>query len=82
VPAAGGSFARPVEGWNRHEELPWGALLVNVAGSFALGLLHDVGPPVITVLGIGGLGALTTFTRQPPAQAPLDVGRSAELSWP
>jgi CrcB protein len=62
--AAGGSLARAEVGrrWNRHAELPWGTLLVNVVGSFALGLLHDVGPPVITVLGIGGLGAFTTFS--------------------
>jgi fluoride ion exporter CrcB/FEX len=37
-------------------------LLVNVVGSFLLGLLHDVHPPVSTVLAVGGLGAFTTFS--------------------
>ena len=33
-----------------------------MVGSFLLGLLHDVHPPVSTVLAVGGLGALTTFS--------------------
>ena len=40
--------------WNRHEGLAWGTMIVNVLGSFALGLLHDVGPPTITVVGSRG----------------------------
>lgn len=42
--------------------LPWPTLLVNVAGSFALGLLAGVAPTLATVVGVGGLGALTTFS--------------------
>lgn len=62
--AGAGALARAEAGrrWNRHEGLSWGTLVVNVIGSFALGLLHDVGPPAMTVLGVGGLGAFTTFS--------------------
>jgi CrcB protein len=40
----------------------WGTVVVNVVGAFGLGLVHDVGPPVLTVAGVAGLGALTTFS--------------------
>ncbi|HAZ35724.1 MAG: CrcB family protein [Acidimicrobiales bacterium] len=39
-----------------------GTLLVNVAGSLLLGLLTGAGAPVPLVVGVGGLGALTTFS--------------------
>jgi CrcB protein len=62
--AAGGALARAEAGrrWNRHEGLSVGTLVVNVTGSFLLGLLSDVTPPTLTVLGVGGLGAFTTFS--------------------
>lgn len=41
---------------------PWGTLGVNVLGSFALGLLVGSGNPVMTAVGIGGLGSLTTLS--------------------
>ena len=47
---------------------PFGTLLINVSGSFALGLLvglaehNGVRPAVVTVLGTGLLGAYTTFS--------------------
>ena len=47
---------------------PWGTLLINVSGSFALGLLvglaerHGIRAGVVTVLGTGLLGAYTTFS--------------------
>lgn len=47
---------------------PFGTLLINVSGSFALGLLvglaahHGVRAGVVTVLGTGLLGAYTTFS--------------------
>ena len=41
---------------------PWGTLGVNVIGSFALGLLVGSGNPVMTAVGIGGLGSLTTLS--------------------
>ena len=65
VVAAGvGALARAEAGrrWNRHEGLAVGTLLVNVTGSFLLGLLWDTAPPTATVLGVAGLGAFTTFS--------------------
>ena len=47
---------------------PFGILLINVGGSFALGLLvglaerHGVRAGLVTVLGTGLLGAFTTFS--------------------
>jgi CrcB protein len=62
--AACGTLARAEAGrrWNRHDGFPLGTLIVNVTGAFLLGLLSDVTPPTITVLGLGGLGAYTTFS--------------------
>jgi CrcB protein len=48
--------------------LPYGTLLVNLAGSFLLGLLtglvlhHNLGPFVKAVVGTGFCGGLTTFS--------------------
>ena len=45
---------------------PWGVLVVNVTGSFALGVLTGLGavvaPQVALVLGVGLLGGYTTFS--------------------
>jgi CrcB protein len=43
---------------------PWGTLLVNVSGSLGLGLLVGWAPDpvVVTVVGVGGFGAYTTFS--------------------
>jgi CrcB protein len=41
---------------------PWGTMAVNVSGAFLLGVLHDVSPPLLTILGTAGLGAYTTFS--------------------
>jgi CrcB protein len=47
---------------------PYGTLLINVTGAFALGLLtglaahHGVASGVVTVVGTGLLGAYTTFS--------------------
>jgi CrcB protein len=47
---------------------PWGTFVINVSGSFALGLLigagehHLTGPSIPVVFGIGLLGAYTTFS--------------------
>jgi fluoride exporter len=64
VAAAVGTLARADVGrrWNAPGRVPWGTFAVNVAGSFLLGLLSDVAPATLTVLGVGGLGALTTFS--------------------
>ena len=63
IAAAAGALGRAEVGrrWNRHH-LPVGTLIVNVTGSFALGLLVNVAPPMLTVAGVGALGAYTTFS--------------------
>ncbi|MPY95699.1 MAG: hypothetical protein GEV08_22390 [Acidimicrobiia bacterium] len=64
VAAGGGTLARARAGrrWNGHAGFPAGTLVVNVSGSFLLGLLSEVAPPAVTVVGVGGLGAYTTFS--------------------
>lgn len=64
VMAGLGALARAEAGHrlNRHEGFPFGTLLVNVLGSFLLGLLWDVAPPGVTVVGLAGLGTFTTFS--------------------
>lgn len=59
-----GALARAEAGrlWNRSDGVPYGILIVNVTGSFLLGLLSNVAPPELTVMGVGGLGAFTTFS--------------------
>jgi len=41
---------------------PWGILLVNISGSFALGLVTTALPDAAFVLGAGLLGGYTTFS--------------------
>ncbi len=41
---------------------PQGTFVANIAGSFAFGLLHAAGPDEAIIIGIGGLGAFTTFS--------------------
>lgn len=62
--AAVGALARAEAGrrWNRHDGLAVGTIVVNVTGSFLLGLLSELTPPALTILGVGGLGAYTTFS--------------------
>lgn len=64
VAAAAGALLRAEAGrrWNRRESLAIGTLVVNVSGSFLLGLLWNVAPRALTVLGVGGLGSFTTFS--------------------
>jgi CrcB protein len=64
VLAAAGALARAELGrrGNGAGQFPWGTLVVNVSGAFLLGLLYVVAPPALTVLGVGGLGAYTTFS--------------------
>ena len=57
---------------------PWSVLAVNVAGSFAIGLLagHGASEDVRTVAGIGFLGGFTTFsTFSLDVFADLEAGR-------
>jgi CrcB protein len=47
------------------DALPWVTVAINVIGSFLLGLLvvaHWASPQTRTVLGVGLLGGLTTFS--------------------
>lgn len=41
---------------------PWGILLVNISGSFALGLVTTALPDAAFLLGAGLLGGYTTFS--------------------
>ncbi len=72
--AAGALLRYWISGWitqlGRQSPMPWGTLTVNVAGSALLGLLMGtvvggrliVPPPLRLFLGVGLLGALTTFS--------------------
>ena len=63
VLAAAGALARAEVGRRvNRPAFAWGTLAVNVSGAFVLGTLHEVGPPMVTVLGTAGLGAFTTFS--------------------
>ena len=46
------------------DRLPWSILLINITGSFALGLLVGVGTDStwLTIAGTGFLGGYTTFS--------------------
>ncbi|MGW8482288.1 fluoride efflux transporter FluC [Microbacterium sp. NPDC055903] len=44
------------------KRFPWGILVVNVTGSFALGVLTASLPDALFVLGAGLLGGYTTFS--------------------
>lgn len=63
VAAAAGSLVRFVaqRRWTGHR-IPVGTLAVNLAGSFLLGTVAGWAPPVVTVVGTAGLGAVTTFS--------------------
>ena len=63
VAAAAGSLARfaAQRRWSGRR-IPVGTLVVNLAGSFLLGLIAAWAPPAVTVVGTAGLGALTTFS--------------------
>jgi CrcB protein len=67
VGGAAGSAARYLVGvaaLGASAQLPWGTFLVNVAGSFALGVVLGALPPggVRLLLGTGFCGGFTTFS--------------------
>ncbi|HEC08653.1 MAG TPA: CrcB family protein [Acidimicrobiales bacterium] len=45
-----------------HHHIPVGTLLVNLGGAFLLGWASTLGSPASTVVGVAGLGALTTVS--------------------
>lgn len=49
---------------NRNQTFPWALLIVNLTGSFVLGVLTGLalGLPVAELLGVGLLGGYTTFS--------------------
>ena len=62
--AALGATARYVVGHLLDRRVPWGTVLVNITGSFALGVLSGLavsGAP-LALLGVGFCGALTTYS--------------------
>lgn len=41
---------------------PWRTAALNIVGSFTLGLISDWTGPTLTVIGVGAIGSLTTFS--------------------
>ena len=90
VAGAFGALARyGLEGWvsRRAGSFPWGTFVVNVSGSFLLGLLitllgerFAVAPWVRASLTIGFLGAYTTFSTLSLESYRLLEGRSYALA--
>lgn len=60
--AAVGAVLRFLAGRALNDEFPYGTLLVNLVASFALGLIASLDDPIPVVVGIGGLGALSTWS--------------------
>jgi len=62
--AAAGALARALlaRTLERPDAFPSGTIVVNVTGSFALGLLVGLDAPALTIVGTGLLGAFTTFS--------------------
>ncbi|MHA3684512.1 fluoride efflux transporter FluC [Leucobacter sp. HY1908] len=70
IAAAGGAGAALRYGVDRamarrrRHSFPWGLFVVNLTGSFALGVLTGLalGSPIAEVVGVGLLGGYTTFS--------------------
>ncbi len=65
--AAGAGLGALLRFWVAHHldgRTPWGTLLVNVAGSFVLGLVVGAqpSPGAVALLGAGFCGGLTTYS--------------------
>ncbi len=65
--ALGAALGAPLRFLTAHlldGRLPWGTMLVNVAGSFALGAVTGpgLGAEAVALLGTGFCGALTTYS--------------------
>ncbi len=59
-----GAPLRFVVAWWLDDDWPWGTLLVNVAGSFVLGLCSgwSLDGEELALVGVGFCGALTTYS--------------------
>ncbi len=83
VAAGAGAVVRALAG-QLDGRWPVGTLAANAAGSFVLGWLVgvEVAPEVATVVGTGGLGALTTWSAVAvgPVTGPNGVGRGTARS--
>jgi len=62
VAAAIGSLLRYLVAARLNREFPTGTLAANVAASAAVGFVVAAGDPMPTIIGIGGLGALSTWS--------------------
>lgn len=63
VVAAGlGAVLRFAVGSRANREFPTGTLVVNLVASAALGFVVASADPMPTIIGIGGLGALSTWS--------------------
>lgn len=62
VAAAAGALLRYVIGELANVAVPFGTLAVNLAASFLLGLVAQAEDPIPVVVGIGALGALSTWS--------------------
>jgi CrcB protein len=70
--AAGAASRYAIDGWVSgfaRGQFPWGTLVINIVGSFALGILVELTasrllphPNWRVALGVGFLGAFTTFS--------------------
>lgn len=79
--ASVGAPARYVAGHYLDARLPWGTLLVNVLGSFLLGLFAGLAldDHQMALLGIGFCGALTTYSAL--AVKSVELGRSTGTAY-
>lgn len=83
VAAAGAAIRHVARGTTAgRTPIPLGTLLVNLTGSFLLGLIVGWEAPGATIVAVGGLGALTTFSTFSAEVVELrQHGRSAALTY-
>jgi CrcB protein len=60
--AAAGSVLRSLIGRRLNDEFPFGTLVANLISSAALGVISAADDPLPVIIGIGALGALSTWS--------------------